>query len=184
MPTKPRAAGASWTEQLPRDGHPGDRPARGQNNQGAVAVVGDAPTRPQAAVPVQGRVPVGSSNEPPRGLSPGNDGAVRQSNVATSNATAGELERGEAECGPESAELDGGCKPDGIQAIGQQGKSSQFASASLLPFSWTLRTLGARSGEEPRNERSSEPKRNEGRARRFGEHVRRATSPRTRSRGR
>jgi hypothetical protein len=73
----------------------------------------------------------GNSNEPTRILSPGNDGSVRQSNDAASTATAANWNG----TNQEANQLTHGrclCKrpaTGGIQAIGQQSESGQFAAA-------------------------------------------------------
>jgi hypothetical protein len=76
---------------------------------------------------------VGNSNEPTRVLSPGHDGDVEQSNVATSSATAvnWNIVKQTAEEVQVPRCL---CLDPGIQAIGQLAKSDQSAVAGALTF--------------------------------------------------
>ena len=91
------AANVNWTEQKAGqtqegvscccwgNGDPGDRPVVDEP-PGRGRARGHGAARPRAAVQLQERARSGNSNEPTRVLSQGDDGAVRQSNVATSDA--------------------------------------------------------------------------------------------------
>jgi hypothetical protein len=73
----------------------------------------------------------GNSNDPKRVLSPGADGDVEQSNDASSNSTAGNWNWTKQDADQDQGSSDScGCRSsDGIQAIGQQSISGQFAAS-------------------------------------------------------
>ena len=94
--------------------------------QGAVAVAATFQLGAKQPCRCKDDSSVGNSNEPTRVLSPGNDGRVRQSNEATSNAAAGNLNATKQNALQDQS-ADCGCKSDGIQVIGQLSKSHQLA---------------------------------------------------------
>ena len=117
-----------------------------QNWQGAKALALTLQTGFKSPCRCNGDSAFGNSNHPSRVLSRGDDGNVEQSNDASSSATAAnwnwaKQDADQIQGAPESC----GCKHgDGIQAIGQEAKSGQFAAA----FAATLQ-LGAFNGWAP-----------------------------------
>ena len=78
---------------------------------------------------------IGNSNTPTRVLSPGNDGSVRQSNDASSNATSANLNGTRQAATQTQTRPVCGCQhASGIQAIGQQGLNGQNAGAFAASF--------------------------------------------------
>ena len=73
---------------------------------------------------------IGNSSTPTRVLSPGNDGFVRQSNSASSNADGANWNATRQAANQVQTRPDCGCRHGtGIQAIGQEGLSGQNAAA-------------------------------------------------------
>ena len=97
-----------------------------QNRQGAVAIAATFQLAAKQPCRCKDDSNVGNSNEPKRVLSPGNDGAVRQVNKATSDATAVNWNAAKQDA-IQAQTGDCRCKNDGIQAIGQLSDSRQFA---------------------------------------------------------
>lgn len=99
-----------------------------QNRQGAVALSATLQLGSRPPCKCKDDPNFGNSNEPKRVLSPGNDGPVRQSNVASSDAVA--LNWNAAKQNAHQIQATRcRCKADGIQAIGQKDDSHQFALA-------------------------------------------------------
>lgn len=77
---------------------------------------------------------IGNSNAPTRVLSPGDDGSVRQSNDASSDAKSANWNATRQAASQIQTRPDCGCRPAGIQAIGQEGLSGQNAGAVAATF--------------------------------------------------
>jgi hypothetical protein len=73
-----------------------------------------------------------NTNTPVRVLSPGDDGSVSQTNEATSDATAGNLNGTTQTAGQEHGQGRCGCESGGTQAIGQTASNEQDAKAAAL----------------------------------------------------
>ena len=100
-----------------------------KNHQGAVALSATLQLGLRQPCKCQEDSKFGNSNEPTRVLSKGNDGAVRQANVATSDATAlnwNETKQVASQIQTHPCRCKAG---DGIQVIGQLDVSKQFAVA-------------------------------------------------------
>ena len=97
-----------------------------QNKQGAVGLAATFQLAAKQPCRCKDDSHVGNTHEPTRVLSPGNDGAVRQLNKATSDATAGNWNAHE-QAAVQAQRDDCRCKHDGIQALGQLSDSRQFA---------------------------------------------------------
>jgi hypothetical protein len=98
-----------------------------RNHQGAVALAATLQFGPKPPCKCKDDSEIGNSNEPTRVLSPGDDGAVRQANVATSHATAANwhlTKQAASQIQPTRCMC---LNPDGVQAIGQLSDSRQFA---------------------------------------------------------
>ncbi|MGH3132308.1 MAG: hypothetical protein ACRDNY_00945 [Gaiellaceae bacterium] len=98
-----------------------------KNHQGAVALAATLQLGAKPPCKCKDDSEIGNSNEPTRVLSKGDDAAVRQANVATSDATATNwnvTKQAAFQLQARSCRCKGG---DGIQAIGQLDESSQFA---------------------------------------------------------
>jgi hypothetical protein len=95
---------------------------------GGEQVIGQSADSEQAAAALSATVQEGASNsnDPVRVLSYGDDGSVSQSNDASSNATAGNV-NGTMQSADQTQ--GGG---SGLQAIGQESKNGQFAAAAAL----------------------------------------------------
>jgi hypothetical protein len=131
------AANVNWTDQAASQRQGGAKSCchgagiqaigqLAQNRQGAVALAATFQLAAKQPCRCGDDSSIGNSNEPKRVLSPGNDGAVRQLNKATSDATA--VNWNAAKQDAVQAQVgDCRCKSDGIQAIGQLSDSSQFA---------------------------------------------------------
>ena len=111
--------------------------AQAQAGGSGLQAIGQSATSSQGAAALALTVQQGASNEnaPVRVLSPGSSGPVSQANVATSNASAGNVNWTEQK----AAQLQGGaitsakhCCGLGIQAIGQYARNSQDAKAVAL----------------------------------------------------
>jgi hypothetical protein len=111
--------------------------AQTQDGSG-LQVIGQAATNAQSALALGLTVQKGASNEyaPVRVLSHGNGGPVSQSNIASSNAKAGNSNwTGQAASQSQGSGLERGCcGGDGIQAIGQLAKNRQGAIALAATF--------------------------------------------------
>jgi len=97
------------------------------NHQGAVALAATLQVGAKPPCRCKDGSEIGNSNKPTRILSPGDDGAVRQNNVATSHAAAANwnaAKQSASQIQPSSCLC---MNHDGIQAIGQLDDSSQFA---------------------------------------------------------
>jgi hypothetical protein len=98
-----------------------------KNHQGAVALAATLQLGLEPPCTCKDKSHIGNTNEPTRVLSRGDDGAVRQANVATSNATAANwhlAKQAASQIQPTRCL----CRnPDGVQAIGQLSDSTQFA---------------------------------------------------------
>ena len=100
-----------------------------KNHQGAVALAATLQLGSRQPCKCQDDSKFGNSNEPTRVLSPGGDGAVRQANVATSDATAlnwNATKQAASQIQAHPCRCKAG---DGIQVIGQLDVSKQFAVA-------------------------------------------------------
>ena len=100
-----------------------------KNHQGAVALAATLQLGSRQPCKCQDDSKFGNSNEPTRVLSKGDDGAVRQANVATSDATAlnwNETKQVASQIQTHPCRCKAG---DGIQVIGQLDVSKQFAVA-------------------------------------------------------
>lgn len=131
------AGNVNWTDQAAGQRQAGDTScchgagiqAIGQlakNQQGAVALAATFQLGAKQPCRCGDDSSLGNSNAPKRVLSPGNDGAVRQLNKATSDASAVNWNVVKQD----AVQAQAGncrCKSDGIQAIGQLSDSSQFA---------------------------------------------------------
>jgi hypothetical protein len=98
-----------------------------KNHQGAAAIAATLQLGLEQPCTCRKHSGFGNSNEPTRVLSSGDDGAVRQANVATSDAKAVNLnvtKQAGTQVQPSSCRC---LDPKRIQAIGQQADSSQFA---------------------------------------------------------
>ena len=104
-----------------------------KNHQGAVALAATVQLGLEQPCTCKKGSQPGNSNEPTRVLSPGDDGAVRQVNLADSRATAVNWnltkQRG-SQLQPSSCL----CRDPKVQAIGQQDDSSQFALGLAATF--------------------------------------------------
>jgi len=118
------AGNANWTGQTAEQGQAGSSCGCGSGTQ----VIGQSASNWQGAAALSATIQEkpSNTNTPIRVLSPGYDGPVSQSNVATSNATAANL-NGTAQSADQSQA--GG---SGIQAIGQDSQSGQLALSGAL----------------------------------------------------
>jgi hypothetical protein len=105
-----------------------------QGGGSGLQAIGQSATNAQGALALGLTIQTGASNEnaPVRVLSPGDGGSVSQSNVASSNAAAGNINwtdqhAGQIQGGSDS--LDKHCCGTGIQAIGQSSTNHQGAVA-------------------------------------------------------
>jgi hypothetical protein len=119
------AGNANWTGQTAGQTQSGDSCKCGGGGQQAI---GQSASNHQGAAALSATIQEkpSNSNTPVRVLSEGDDGDVMQSNVATSNAHAGNL-NGTAQSADQSQA--GG---SGIQAIGQESKNGQLALSGAL----------------------------------------------------
>ncbi len=119
----------------------GTRQAAGQNQAGGsdschcgsagTQVIGQSADNHQGALAGSLTEQKGASNEniSVRVLSPGNNGSVSQSNVASSNAAAGNLNGTEQSAGQTQTGRSCGCGGSGTQVIGQSAQNAQAAAA-------------------------------------------------------
>ena len=133
------AANINWTEQKADQSQGGPQSTHccgtgiqaigqlSQNRQGAVALAATVQLGSRQPCKCKDDPDFGNSNEPKRVLSPGNDGPVRQSNVASSDAVALNWNAAKQNANQIQATRCR-CKAD-IQAIGQKDDSQQFALA-------------------------------------------------------
>ncbi len=119
------AGNANWTGQTASQTQSGDSCKCGG---GGTQAIGQSASNHQGAAALSATIQEkpSNSNTPVRVLSEGDDGDVTQSNVATSNAHAGNL-NGTAQSATQSQA--GG---SGIQAIGQDAKNGQLALSGAL----------------------------------------------------
>ena len=99
-----------------------------KNEQGAVALSATVQQGHKQPCVCGKKGEVGNSNEPTRVSSPGDDGTVRQSNLATSSAMASNWNAAK-QAASEIQAHPCLCRDPGIQAIGQLDDSKQFAVA-------------------------------------------------------
>jgi len=97
------------------------------NHQGAVALAATLQLGLEPPCKCKDKSQIGNTNEPTRVLSPGDDGAVRQANVATSHATAANWHAAVQAASQIQPTRCMCLNPDGVQAIGQLSDSRQFA---------------------------------------------------------
>jgi hypothetical protein len=115
------------------------------NHQGAVALAATLQLGLEPPCKCKDKSQIGNTNEPTRVLSPGDDGAVRQANVATSHATAANWHAAVQAASQIQPTRCMCLNPDGVQAIGQLSDSRQFAvglAASLQLDDGSLLTEG------------------------------------------
>jgi hypothetical protein len=119
------AGNANWTDQTADQAQAGDSCKCGG---AGLQLIGQSAANHQAAAAFSATIQEkpSNSNVPVRVLSYGDDGEVSQSNVASSNATAANLN------GTKQAADQGQAGGSGIQVIGQESKSGQFALAGAL----------------------------------------------------
>jgi len=119
------AGNANWTDQTADQTQAGGSCRCGG---GGTQVIGQSASNAQGAAALSATIQEkpSNSNVPVRVLSPGDDGSVTQSNVASSNATAANLNGTKQSAGQSQA---GG---SGIQVIGQESKSGQLALSAAL----------------------------------------------------
>ena len=151
------AGNTNWTDQMADQAQGGSSCKCGsdgiqaigqssQNWQGAKALAVTLQIGFKPPCRCNGDSGIGNSNQPTRVLSRGDDGNVEQSNDASSTANSAnwnwtKQDADQIQGAPDSC----GCKhADGIQAIGQEAKSGQFAAALAA----TLQ-LGAFNGWAP-----------------------------------
>jgi len=119
------AGNANWTDQQANQTQSGDSCKCGS---GGEQVIGQSADSYQKAAALSATIQEKPSNvnDPVRVLSYGDDGAVSQSNEASSDATAGNLNGTKQSADQSQA---GG---SGLQVIGQESKNGQFAAAAAL----------------------------------------------------
>jgi hypothetical protein len=119
------AGNANWTDQQADQTQSGGSCKCGS---GGEQVIGQSADSKQAAAALSATIQENpsNSNDPIRVLSYGNDGSVSQSNDASSNAKAGNLNGTKQSADQTQA---GG---SGLQVIGQESKNGQFAAAAAL----------------------------------------------------
>jgi hypothetical protein len=133
-----KAANINWTNQDAAQTQGSQRGCCGtgiqavgqlaKNEQGAVALSLTAQLGAKQPCVCGDKGSVGNSNEPIRVKSPGDDGRVHQSNVATSSAVAKNWNAAKQTV-EEIQAAPCVCKEPGIQAVGQLDDSKQFAVA-------------------------------------------------------
>jgi hypothetical protein len=119
------AGNANWTGQTASQTQSGDSCKCGG---GGTQAIGQSASNHQGAAALSATIQEkpSNSNTPVRVLSEGDDGDVTQSNVATSNAHAGNLNG----TGQSATQSQGG--GSGIQVIGQEAKNGQLALSGAL----------------------------------------------------
>jgi hypothetical protein len=122
----------------------GTKQSAGQSQAGGsgIQVIGQDARSGQLALSGALTAQLGASNEnaPVRVLSPGNGGSVSQSNVATSNANAGNANwTGQNAAQEQGGQAAGCCGGTGIQAIGQSASNLQGAAAFGVTLQGGLR---------------------------------------------
>jgi hypothetical protein len=133
-----KAANINWTDQDAAQTQGGNRGCCGtgiqaigqlaKNDQGAVALSLTKQLGTKQPCVCGDKGSIGNSNEPVRVKSPGDDGAVRQANIATSTAVATNWNAAK-QTAEEIQAAPCVCKAPAIQAIGQLDDSKQFAVA-------------------------------------------------------
>jgi hypothetical protein len=133
-----KAANINWTDQAAAQTQGGDSRCCGtgiqavgqlaKNEQGAVALSLTAQLGHKQPCKCGDKGSIGNSNEPVRVKSPGDDGNVRQANVATSSAAAKNW-NAVKQAVQEIQAAPCACKAPGIQAVGQLDDSKQNAVA-------------------------------------------------------
>ena len=121
----------------------GTKQAADQSQAGGsgIQVIGQESKSGQLALSAALTAQLGASNEnaPVRVLSPGNGGSVSQTNSASSNATAGNINWTGQNAVQEQAGNRGGCCGAGIQAIGQSSQNWQGAKALAVTLQLGLK---------------------------------------------
>ncbi|HJR95386.1 MAG TPA: hypothetical protein VJ807_08100 [Gaiellaceae bacterium] len=123
-------------------------------------VIGQAAKNEQDAFAIGLTFQIGASNEnaPVRVLSPGNGGPVSQSNIASSDATAGNVNWTDQAAGQRQAGGMSCCHGVGIQAIGQLAQNEQGAVALAATFQLAAKQP-CRCDDDSNVGNSNEPKR-------------------------
>ena len=123
-------------------------------------VIGQAAKNEQDAFAIGLTFQIGASNEnaPVRVLSPGNGGPVSQSNIASSDATAGNVNWTDQAAGQRQAGGMSCCHGVGIQAIGQLAQNQQGAVALAATFQLAAKQP-CRCKDDSNVGNSNEPKR-------------------------
>jgi hypothetical protein len=153
------AGNLNWTDQNAAQTQGGTRGCCGtgiqavgqlaKNDQSAVALSLTAQLGHKQPCVCGEKGSIGNSNEPIRVKSPGDDGPVRQSNVATSSAVASNWNAAKQHV-QEIQAAPCLCKEPGIQAVGQLDDSKQFAVAGAASLQLVPRNTWAPERKESR----------------------------------